>query len=315
MAYAILRFSKQKGGSAGRIDTHHERRKEKYRSNPDIDSSRTHRNYHLKKPGSAYRFEIDRRIKAAGCRVRKDSIKFVDTFVGISPEFAKAHPKEMKEYFAHAYQFLCERVGESNIFSAVVHMDEATPHMHLCFVPLTPDRRLSAKEILGDRVKMVQWQDDFHAHMQKTWPELERGRPALETKRKHIPVQLFKQAKKLDKQMEQVTALLEDTNVFNISKQREKVLTEVKQLLYYGDGFCKQVNRIVKNNKSLAKTNKAIKEDAAAAKSELFHNQFDIAKLESKLHNYEQILQQIPPDVLQKLRSQPTQKQSYDITR
>lgn len=30
-------------------------------------------------------------------------------------------------------------------------MDEKTPHLHLCFVPLTADRRLSAKEIIGNR--------------------------------------------------------------------------------------------------------------------------------------------------------------------
>ena len=32
-----------------------------------------------------------------------------------------------------ALDFISERVGEQNILSAVVHMDERTPHMHLCF--------------------------------------------------------------------------------------------------------------------------------------------------------------------------------------
>lgn len=31
-----------------------------------------------------------------------------------------------------------------------VHMDEATPHLHLDFVPLTADGRLSAKTVLGE---------------------------------------------------------------------------------------------------------------------------------------------------------------------
>ena len=101
----------------------------------------------------------------AGCRVRKDSVKFVDTLVTVSPEFAKAHEVEMPEYFRRAFDFLKERVGEENIFSAVVHMDEKTPHMHLCFVPLTRDKRLSAKEILGNKKSMIRWQDDFYACM------------------------------------------------------------------------------------------------------------------------------------------------------
>lgn len=35
-----------------------------------------------------------------------------------------------------------KKVGKGNIFSAVVHMDEKTPHLHLCFTPITEDGRL-----------------------------------------------------------------------------------------------------------------------------------------------------------------------------
>lgn len=35
MAYVVLRFSKQKGNPAARIEAHHERTKEEYKSNPD----------------------------------------------------------------------------------------------------------------------------------------------------------------------------------------------------------------------------------------------------------------------------------------
>lgn len=55
----------------------------------------------------------------AGCRVRKDSVKFVDTLVTVSPEFAKAHKAEMTKYFTWAFDFLKERIGENTIFSAV----------------------------------------------------------------------------------------------------------------------------------------------------------------------------------------------------
>ena len=95
------------------------------------------------------------------------------------------HTKRKAGTPTHAYEFMKDRVGEENIFAAVVHMDEATPHMHLCFVPLTRDKRLSAKEILGNKADMRRWQDEFHAHMSAKWPELERGEPAAETQRKH----------------------------------------------------------------------------------------------------------------------------------
>ena len=45
--YAILRFAKYKGPEIGRIEAHDERTKEKYASNPDVDTSRSRLNFHL----------------------------------------------------------------------------------------------------------------------------------------------------------------------------------------------------------------------------------------------------------------------------
>ena len=91
-------------------------------------------------------------------------------------------------------------VGRENIVSAVVHMDEKTPHLHLTFVPLTKDNRLCAKEIIGNRANLTKWQDDFHAYMVEKYPDLERGESASRTGRKHIPTRLFKQAVSLSRQ-------------------------------------------------------------------------------------------------------------------
>ena len=39
--HAILRFAKHKAGPAGALEAHHERTKERYASNPDIDISKS----------------------------------------------------------------------------------------------------------------------------------------------------------------------------------------------------------------------------------------------------------------------------------
>ena len=48
--YAILRFAKYKGPEIGHIEAHNERAKEKYASNPDVDTARSHLNFHLVMP-------------------------------------------------------------------------------------------------------------------------------------------------------------------------------------------------------------------------------------------------------------------------
>ena len=230
MPYAILRFEKRKGGPASALEKHHERKKQRYASNPDIDSSRSHLNYHLVEPRLKYYGEIQTRIEKAQrenpkCKVRKDSVKFIDTIVTASPEFLDAmKPEEVRRYFERALKFLQQEVGAENVFSAVVHMDERNPHMHLCFVPLTEDNRLSAKEIMGGRDKLVQWQDKFHDFMAEEFPQLERGQSVAVTKRKHVPTWLYKQAHQLTDEMKQIRKEIKNIGTLNAGKQREKIL-------------------------------------------------------------------------------------------
>ncbi len=186
--YAIMRFAKYKGPEIGNIEAHNERTKEKYASNPDVDTSRSKYNFHLVKPPGKYRAESERQIAAAGCRTRKDSIRMIETLFTASPEFFKGKKRaEIRVFFEEALHFLEQHQSKETIISAVVHMDEKTPHMHLCFVPLTEDGRLSAKDIMGNKKKLTWWQDEFWKHMVKKFPDLERGESASLTGRDHIP--------------------------------------------------------------------------------------------------------------------------------
>lgn len=61
--YAILRFEKHKGNPAKPLEAHHERQKEKYASNPDIDAERSKYNFHIVKPEGRYYHFIQKRIE------------------------------------------------------------------------------------------------------------------------------------------------------------------------------------------------------------------------------------------------------------
>lgn len=308
MAYAILRFAKHKGGASKALSAHHERTKDSYASNPDIDLSRTAQNFHLVTPRWSYEQEIKHRIQTAGCRVRKDSVKFVDTLVTVSPEFAKAHEAEMPEYFRRAFDFLKERVGEENIFSAVVHMDETTPHMHLCFVPLTRDKRLSAKEILGNKKSMIRWQDDFYACMAERWPELERGTPAVETRRKHLTPQWYKKVTAMDAKLEQLEATLNNTNVFNAGKKREEAVALLAQLLPEVESFQAETQRLrdtiahERRNASFQREiNADLRNELKAERNHSFDQSMKLSELERRYKRAEKLLSKIPQEELDKL--------------
>ncbi|NBK80289.1 hypothetical protein D5272_17400 [bacterium D16-76] len=95
MPYAILRFQKRKAGGVAACERHNERKKEAYKSNPDIDVGRSKDNYHLVKPPRyTYKKEINRMVAEAGCRMRKDSVMMVETLITASPEFMNQLPPE-----------------------------------------------------------------------------------------------------------------------------------------------------------------------------------------------------------------------------
>ena len=315
MPYAILRFAKRKAGGVASTEKHNERKKETYVSNLDIDKSRTKDNYHLVKPQTIYKLQINRRIEGVGCRRRKDSVVMVETLITASPEFMERFDDGGREFLHRAYQFMEQSIGKNNIVSAVVHMDEKTPHMHLCFVPITSDGRLSAKEILGNQKRLSKWQTDFHRHMSEQYPELQRGVSAIESKREHIPVWLFKSAERLDKDFERVRTALSDIGTFNAGKRRDEALLILSAWLPEARKFTAQVKTVdaeiarLKDDiyqsrgyeQRLREKNYSLEEETLAAKREAY-------QLSEKLRKQERLLSKLPPEVLEQIQRQNDKK-------
>ena len=301
--YAIMRFSKQKGGGARALEAHHERQKDTYASNPDINTERSKYNFHIVQPTKYYRLEVNDRIATAGCRTRKDSTRFVDTLITASPVFFKGKKRsEVKAFFETAYEFIAQKVGKENIFSAVVHMDEKTPHLHLCFTPITQDGRLSAKEIIGNRIQLTKWQDDFFSHMVKSYPDIERGESASVTGRRHIPTRVFKEAVKLTKQAEQIQAVIDSINPLNAGKKKEEVLALLHKFFPSMENFETQVRKNKRYIDMLEENNAVLAKEAEAGKTTGMVKQMEIARLKADYHNLKRFVDSIPEDIKRQLR-------------
>ena len=306
--YAIMRFAKYKGPEIGNIEAHNERTKEKYASNPDVDTSRSKYNFHLVKPPGKYRTESERQIAAAGCRTRKDSIRMIETLFTASPEFFKGKKRaEIRVFFEEALRFLEQHQSKETILSAVVHMDEKTPHMHLCFVPLTEDNRLCAKEIIGNRANLTKWQDDFHAYMVEKYPDLERGESASKTGRKHIPTRLFKQAVNLSKQARAIEATLDGITPFNAGKKKEEALSMLKKWFPQMENFSGQLKKYKVTINDLLAENEKLEVRAKASEKGKMNDTMERAKLKSELDDMRRLVDRIPPEILAELKRQQRQ--------
>ena len=310
MASVILRFSKQKGNPATKIEAHHERTKDEYKSNPDIDISKSKNNIHLIAPQMRYKAEVDKRIKESGCRVRKDSTRFVDTLITASPEFFwdMTHEK-MVEYFQRAVDFMKLKIRPDMIFSAVIHLDEKTPHLHLCFVPLTVDNRLTAKEILGNRAKLSKWQDEFHEFMAKFYPDIERGTSATLTNRKHIPSNIFKSAAKLEKMQAEIEEVLKNTNFTNASKNSEKAIKLIEDWVPRVETFRTKVNMLYNALEAEQKDNKALceayKEEYDKADSRLM----ELVVLRKQVESLQKLYAKVPEEIRREIEAKKRSKE------
>ena len=316
--FAILRFAKYKGPEISNIEAHNERTKEEYASNPDIDKSRSYLNFHLLEPERKYRAGAERQIKDAACRTRSDSVRLVEVLVTATPDFFKGKKKaEIKAYLQEALDFIREYQEPKTIISAVVHMDEKTPHMHLSFVPLTEDGRLCAKEIVGNKKKLTQWQDRFWEHMVKKYPDLERGESASETGRDHIPPRVFKEMTRLTKQKAKLEELLSDINLFNIKGKTaeigvllDKYIPSVEQMHTTMKKYRVAFTETASENESLKIENAQLEKSLEKAAKESNLKQLADARLRRDYEDAVAVLDRIPKEVLAAYTHRPKRREN-----
>ena len=322
MAYTILRFKKDKGGAIAGCERHNERKKEAYKSNPDIDINKSKENYHIiQAPQYTYGRKIKELIKKYECKTRKDSVKLVETLITASPEFMnKLNTKEQKEYFERATDFIKSEIGADRIISAVVHMDEATPHMHLAFCPINKEGKLSAKSILGNQKSLSEWQTKYYEYMHERWNELERGKSAQETKRKHIPTWLFKLADNLDYLYNQLQKTIENIGMIGMKKDKAQAVSLLSQFVPKAQKFSSKVNSYNEyiqeleervnfqksNNKDLMNENRQLKNKIV---DQDFETDVKLRNMQNQVKKYEKYIKKVPKEILDEIEAKERERE------
>ena len=313
--YAIIRVEKCHMGDIARINKHHEREKEEYKSNPDIDRSKSHLNYHLVTPTKSYRKMVLERIKAAGARRKKNSVVMQDGLITATPDWLKGKTEEeQRAFFVYAFQFVRKRYRDENILSAVVHLDEATPHLHFVFVPITEDDRLCSKDIIGGPKGMTQLQDDFYEYMHERYTELERGTPKRVSHRKHIPSYLFKNANLLYDHYEEICTAIQNIGLIGASKKKDDAIALLGRYAPEMAMMSEQLKTTDKHIRSLERLFEIERGNAAHYKRESAEKDLTIQEQNQELYDLNRkqkelakVISQIPPEVLERIKQEELQ--------
>ncbi|MEJ7220833.1 MobV family relaxase [Staphylococcus gallinarum] len=232
MSYSIVRVSKVKSGTnTTGIQKHVQRENNNY-ENEDIDHSKTHLNYDLVNDNKQnFNNLIDEKIEqnyTGKRKIRTDAVKHIDGLITSDNEFFNNQtPEDTKRFFEHAKEFLEQEYGKDNLLYATVHMDEKTPHMHYGVVPITDDGRLSAKEVVGNKKALTEFQDRFNEHVKQRGYDLERGQSRQVTNAKHEQMSQYKQKTEYHKQ----EYTRESQKLDHIKQKNDKLMQEYQKSL------------------------------------------------------------------------------------
>ena len=195
--------------------------------------------------------------------------------------------------------------------------------MHLVFCPINKDGKLSAKSILGNQKSLSEWQTRYYNYMHERWNELERGKSAQETKRKHIPTWLFKLADNLDNLYNQLLKKIENINMIGMKKNKEEAINMLSEFLPKAEKFSAKVNsykdyineleeRVLiqrKDNQELAEENLDLKEKIENKDLEISER---IRLMQNQVNKYERLIKKVPEDIIEKIQKEERNRKNRE---
>lgn len=249
MGQAVLHFEKHTKPTSGTLGHHIDRTEGKEYSYRHADLSRTKNNAYIKVNelcSLPYNEAILKRVeqgynarnKAGELKaIRKDAVYSVNTMLSGTHEDLKKienDPILMDKWIQKNLEFCKKHFGAENITRFAVHLDEKTPHIHCCFVPLTSDGRLSANDIIGTGLKLEEFQTLYAKEMEEF--NLERG---VKSDRKHHTTEQYRQREryKLDDRKDILKDLedLKQSDVFSFKAKKEVLMTKLMNLILETD--------------------------------------------------------------------------------
>ncbi|MFP7675778.1 MobV family relaxase [Marivita sp. S0852] len=188
--YAILRLKKisgEKGRGKANLSAaarHNLRERDAANARPED----AHRNIHLAGARTAKELMAlwDERAPE---KVRRNAVPAIEYVMSASPEeMAQMGSIQSEDYLRDAFAWIEEKHGAENILSAVIHMDETTPHLQVLVIPLDERGKLNARDIVGNAKDLSAMQTDYAERVGAKYG-LERG--LMRSGAKHETIKSF----------------------------------------------------------------------------------------------------------------------------
>ena len=253
MSYAIFRVEPiNKLSDLAQIGSHNKREKKAYKSNPDIDITKTKNNIDLVPLSEKYikgfyeitkeyKKEHDKRMETMRDDRKRTFKQMVDDSNNVVADellftsdldfFKDMSKKQIKKWADTCMEFVYNDLGytKEQILHATIHLDEKTPHLHCVVIPLVKkfDKRtntekwtISKKQYIRDKAHLSTLQDKYYERLINNKFDLERG--IKNSDNEHISIKEYKKiTRKLDNRLEKQNYLM----TRNFEELEEKLKT------------------------------------------------------------------------------------------
>ena len=353
MSYAIFRSeSINTIKDLGQIGAHNKRDKKAYKSNPDIDITKTKNNIDIVPLSEKYSQGFYNLVKDYKKEYEEKQLTTDDSNSVVADElmftsdnefFKNMSKKDIKKWADTCMDFVYKDLGytKEQVLHATVHMDEKTPHLHCVVVPLIKkfDKRtntkkytISKKHYMKSGAYISELQDKYWQRMNDKGFKLERG--IKNSDNEHISIKEFKKiTRKLDNRMEKQNYLmtrdyetLEEklkTSKPTITGKEVKIDKETYDTLKEFMNTSKMVIRDMPKNHALFEELQEYTNQYREMEQDKRHLQVEIRKLEDKneelqkenrkLHNFLNVMLQAIKKFFNKLLHIGTEKDKDNV--
>mgnify|MGYP000876194889 CR=1 FL=1 len=168
---------------------------------------------------------LEDRLKTVKKPLRKDAVIVRPLILQLDPEYYRDYEDEDSESIDTMVEWACKTFGKENIIGGSLHLDEASPHLHLLFTPVTDDGRLSQKDWFTSPKSLADMHNSLREHMSNAGYDIEMSRKKTSKQVKRLTESEYRDYKEIEEEAQN------NKNTKYILDKKENRLNELQASL------------------------------------------------------------------------------------
>lgn len=149
---------------------------------------------------------LSERLKEVKKPLRKDAVIVRPLILQLDPEYYRDYEEEDNNSITTMIEWAWNTFGKENIIGGSLHLDEASPHLHLLFTPVTDDGRLSQKDWFKSPKELTEMHNSLREYMSNAGFDIEMNRKKTSKQVKRLTETEYRDYKEIEEESKRLKA-------------------------------------------------------------------------------------------------------------